>query len=117
MRSLHSLVEARILAAERSGALRGLAGEGKPLPPDPVDALPEDARLEARLARLGGAAPEEALLLRRIEADEAALAAAAGEPERAAIRDRLRAARLRLSVLFEAAGRTAMAAALARGDR
>jgi hypothetical protein len=117
VRSLFSLVEARIVAAERRGDLSGLANAGKPLAPDPIDALPRDARLEAMLARMGGAAPEEVALLRAVEADEAALEAATSDEERRAIRLRLRASRLRLSVLFEAAGRREMAAALARGER
>lgn len=103
------MVEARIRAAEREGKLSGLAGEGKPLPPDPVDGLPSDARFEVLLARSVGHVPEEVELLREIAALRARLADG-DESVRAQLADR----ELRLTILHEAAGRNLSASRVGR---
>lgn len=57
------IAEERILQAEQEGAFDNLAGEGKPLPPDPFFRLPDEIRLAARVLRMCGCAPHELSLL------------------------------------------------------
>lgn len=99
-----SLVEARIRAAQEAGALDKLPGAGKPLPRDVADDLPADERHEVLLHRsLGGAVPEEVVLLKEIEILEQRVAAGEGDVElmKRWISDK----RLRLSILHEQQGR------------
>ena len=58
-RKFRELTEARIRQAEAEGKLRGLAGEGKPLPDRPGDAFidPADA-IGHRIMAEAGALPE-----------------------------------------------------------
>jgi hypothetical protein len=121
MRNFSRLVETRIQEAERRGELKNLPGSGKPLPPDPLDGLPQEARIDGLIVRSTGTIPEEVTLLKSIEQWTAALQAlpadrAEGE-EAQQLRARIRDARLRLSILFENAGRNHLVAALAKGDK
>jgi hypothetical protein len=95
-----ALVEARIRAAQAAGAFEHLDGKGKPLPPDPADGLPSDARFEVLLARSVDAVPEEVELLREIEALRARVDAGDSEAAKP-----LAFKQLRLTMLHEAAGR------------
>lgn len=83
MRSWHRLTEQQIRKAEAEGKLRGLAGEGKPLPERPGDAFidPGDA-VGHRIMAEAGALPEEITLKRALEAARAAWAAAADPAEK-----------------------------------
>jgi hypothetical protein len=111
-RSFSSLVEARIREAQQRGELDGLPGRGKTLPPDPIDDLPAEARLDAIVARNAGGLPEEVELLREIEGLRGKLVDPSLDEElRPSIEARLRARSMRLSILFEAAGRNLSAAA------
>lgn len=69
MRSWHRLTEQQIRKAEAEGKLRGLAGEGKPLPDRPGDAFidPGDA-IGHRIMAEAGALPEEIRLKRALDA-------------------------------------------------
>lgn len=70
------LAEQQIRKAEAEGKLRGLAGEGKPLPDRPGDAFiaPGDA-IGHRIMAEAGALPEEIRLKRLLDAARTALAA------------------------------------------
>jgi hypothetical protein len=101
---LRDLVEARIRDAQARGELDNLPGAGKALPEDGLDALPPEARLEARLLASAGGLPEEVVLLRRIAELERELAGAR-RARREQVATELVALRTRLSILFEGAGR------------
>lgn len=68
IKSWQSLAEQQIKKAEFEGKLKGLAGEGKPLPERPGDALidPGDA-IGHRIMAEAGALPEELKLKARLE--------------------------------------------------
>jgi hypothetical protein len=100
---LWSNVEARILAYIREGKLNGLPGEGRPLPPDPADGLPAEARFEVMLARSVGHVPEEVALMKEIAALRAKIDE--GQGDLAALRAELTDRSLRLSLMHEANGR------------
>ncbi|MBF9030229.1 DUF1992 domain-containing protein [Rhodobacterales bacterium HKCCE3408] len=73
MRSWHRLTEQRIKAAEAKGELRGLAGEGKPLPERPEEAyIDAGTAVGHRMMAEAGALPEEVILRRRLEEAKAA---------------------------------------------
>ncbi|MCI2399046.1 DUF1992 domain-containing protein [Aliiroseovarius subalbicans] len=69
------LAERRMRKAEREGQLTGLAGEGKPLPHRPGDALidPADA-VGHRIMAEAGALPQEIELKKALDAARADLA-------------------------------------------
>jgi hypothetical protein len=107
-KGLDRLVEARIQEAASRGVLSHLPGEGKPLDLDDLAGLSHEERVEALLLRSAGA-PEEVDLLREIAALREALAEAPPEPRRSRLAKELRDKSLRLSVLFEHAGRYILA--------
>jgi hypothetical protein len=69
MRSWHRLTEQQIRKAEAEGKLRGLEGEGKPLPDRPGDAFIDagDA-VGHRIMAEAGALPQEITLKRALDA-------------------------------------------------
>jgi len=77
IKSWHRLTEQQIRKAEAEGKLKGLAGEGKPLPERPNDAYidPGDA-IGHRIMAEAGALPEELKLKSALEAARRACAAA-----------------------------------------
>ena len=85
MRSWHRLTEQQIRKAEAEGKLRGLAGEGKPLPDRPGDAFidPGDA-VGHRIMAEAGAIPEEIRLKRLLDAARSAWAEATDPVEKKA---------------------------------
>lgn len=99
------LVEARIREAQARGALDNLAGEGKPLPKDPLEGLPHDQRIEALIQRAAGAAPEEVELIRDIAALRERREAATDPAEKERLGKELSKKSTRLRILFEASGR------------
>ncbi len=100
---LRSLVESRILAAEREGKLSNLPGQGKPLPRDIADDLPSEARFEVLLARTVGDVPEEVALMKEIALLREWIDR--GEGDVSELRARLSDRSLRLTMLHEANGR------------
>ncbi len=85
-RKFRELTEARIREAETQGKLRGLAGEGKPLPDRPGDAFidPGDA-IGHRIMAEAGALPEEIRLKRALDAARQVLRAAAPKERKTAM--------------------------------
>lgn len=76
MRSWHRLTEQQIRKAEAEGKLKGLAGEGKPLPDRPGDAfISAGDAVGHRIMAEAGALPEEITLKRALDAARAAWAA------------------------------------------
>ncbi|GGD39684.1 DUF1992 domain-containing protein [Sinisalibacter lacisalsi] len=77
IKSWHRLTEQQIRKAEAEGKLKGLAGEGKPLPDRPGDAFidPGDA-IGHRIMAEAGAMPEELKLKARLDEARKAWAAA-----------------------------------------
>lgn len=69
VKSWHRLTEQQIRKAEAEGKLKGLAGEGKPLPERPGDALIDagDA-VGHRIMAEAGALPEEIKLKAKLDA-------------------------------------------------
>lgn len=109
VKGLDRLVEARIQEAASRGVLRNLPGEGKPLDLGDLAGLSQEERVEALLMRSAGGTPEEVDLLREIAALRAELGKDPPEPQRARLTKELRDKSLRLSVLFEHAGRFILA--------
>jgi hypothetical protein len=101
------LVEARIHEAQARGELDALPGCGKPIPADPLDALPAEQRAEARVLRGAGAEPEEIHLARRITE---LLAEADRSPpdQRVALVRKAREFELQRNVLLEISGRAVL---------
>jgi hypothetical protein len=79
----HNMAEQRIAAAQRAGELDGLAGKGKPLPPDKFANLSPGMRAAATVLGNAGYAPEEVDLLRELNVARAALGEPGTEAERA----------------------------------
>ena len=86
-RALRHLTEAQIRKAEAEGKLRGLAGEGKPLPDRPGDAFISGADAAGhRIMAEAGALPEELRIKAELDTARTALRAAVGSPgEKAAM--------------------------------
>lgn len=75
MRSWHRLTEQQIKKAEAEGKLKGLAGEGKPLPHRPGDAfIGTGEAVGHRIMAEAGALPEEIKLKRALDEARAAWA-------------------------------------------
>jgi hypothetical protein len=117
MRAFRYVIEARVREAEQRGDFESLANKGKPLPVDPLDSLPEETRMDGYVMRSTGSIPEEVKLLKAIETWTRELEGCERELDAAELRTRIRDARLRLSILFENAGRRHLVAALARGEK
>jgi hypothetical protein len=83
IKSWHRLTEQQIRKAEAEGKLKGLAGEGKPLPDRPGDAFidPGDA-VGHRIMAEAGALPEELKLKARLEDARRAWTAATDAAEK-----------------------------------
>lgn len=79
MTSWAKLTEQRIRAAEARGELKGLKGEGKPLPDRPEEALIDaGTAVGHRIMAEAGALPEEILLKHHLEEARAAWRKALG---------------------------------------
>lgn len=105
-----NIAELRIRDAIRRGELSDLPGQGKPLELCDLRGLDHDKRIEALLMRSLGEVPEEVRLLKQLAELDEALGACEDPAERTALRRRMRSAAVRLSVLFEKAGRNFSAA-------
>lgn len=105
-----NIAELRIREAIHRGELKDLPGEGKPLELRDLDGLSHDQRIEALLMRSLGDVPEEVRLLKQLAELSEARKASEDHDERAALRRRMHTAAVRLSVLFEKAGRNLSAA-------
>ncbi|UWQ22672.1 DUF1992 domain-containing protein [Jannaschia sp. W003] len=103
MKALAFLTERLIARAEAQGDLRGLEGEGKPLPPaeggayvDPIESA--GFRMMAR----EGALPPEVVLAKQAAALREELKATEGEAERRALMTRLADIEMRRAMRMEA---------------
>ncbi len=104
-KGMHRFIEARIQEAQSRGELENLPGKGQPLPDEPeVSALPEEQRAEALLLRITGAVEEVAMLRELSELRERFDRLPPGD-ERQELRDVMRAKAVRLSLMFERAGK------------
>jgi hypothetical protein len=100
---LSRLAERQIEKARLAGRLRGLAGEGKPLPERPGDAfVPAGDAVGFRIMAEAGALPEEIALRKAIEAERARLATIADEAARPAILASIADLELRRAIAEEA---------------
>jgi len=66
MSALDRIVEERIRAAAERGELRGLPGEGKPLPEEDLALIPEEMRLAIRVLKNAGIAPPAVAQLKEL---------------------------------------------------
>lgn len=112
--ALHRLAEQRIAAADARGELRGIAGEGAPLPPDALDGLTGEALHEALVLRALGTLPAEAEAMREVATLESALRSV-NEATRPEVEAALLRARLRATMLLERSGRMLTAHRIAGG--
>ena len=90
------LAEQHIQAAIDRGELRGLPGEGRPLPQEDLSMVPEHLRAGYRLLKNAGYLPPEVVALREIKDAEALLARIRSPEELETQRRRLRLLELRL---------------------
>lgn len=100
-RSLRQLTEAQIRAAEAKGALRGLAGEGKPLPHRTPDETSENGA-GLRIMAEAGVVPEEFTLRKKIDALRAEWQAATDPDEKKRLMARFADLSLRYEIAREA---------------
>ncbi|MBB6673366.1 DnaJ family domain-containing protein [Cohnella nanjingensis] len=99
-----SIAEQRIREAERQGAFEQLPGKGKPLPPDELDAVPEELRLGYKLLKNAGALPPEMELRKEMVTLEDLIRCCSDEQDRGRMRAALTAKRLRYRLLMEERG-------------
>lgn len=99
----HRLTEARIRKAEAAGELSGLAGEGKPLPERPGDALidPGDA-VGFRMMAEAGALPQEIRLKAELDQARADWQAATDPTRKKALMARIADLQLKHEIAREA---------------
>ncbi len=97
------LTEAQIRKAEREGQLRNLAGEGKPLPDRPGDALvdPGDS-VGFRMMAEAGALPQEIALKAQLDEARAAWQAATTDEDRKRLMARLADLQMRYEIARDA---------------
>ncbi len=102
-RNWADLAEQRIRKAEAEGQLKGLSGEGKPLPDRPGDAFidPGDA-VGHRIMAEAGALPEELKLKRLVDAAREELAAITDPDQRKAAMAKLAELQMKHSIAQEA---------------
>lgn len=103
-KGMHRFIEARIQESQSRGELDNLPGKGQPLPEDETSSLPEEQRAEALLLRVTGAAEEVALLKELAELRERLDRLPPGT-ERQELREAIRTKAVRLSLMFERAGK------------
>lgn len=106
MKGLNQFVEARIQGAIARGELDGLPGQGKPLKVDDLAGFSKEERIEALLRRAVGGPPEEVTLLREIAELREQFQAAQSDVEKEQLRKAIQEKSTRLSILFEATGRS-----------
>ena len=102
-RKFQRLTEAQVKKAEAEGKLRGLAGEGKPLPEHPENAFIDagDA-VGHRIMAEAGALPEEILLKRELETAKAAYREAKDTAKEREAMSRIADVQMRLSIAQDA---------------
>ena len=102
-RSLRQLTEAQIRKADAEGKLRGLEGEGKPLPDHPEEAYVDSADAAGfRIMAEAAALPEEITLGRELDAAKAAYRNAKGSVGETAAMARIAELSQRLAIAQDA---------------
>jgi hypothetical protein len=99
--SFDKLVEEKIKAAMAEGEFDNLPGKGKPLDLDDYFAAPEDMRVAFSMLKNAGFIPEQAELLKEVDALRAALAKSPREDERKLIKKKIDERMLRVNLLVE----------------
>ena len=97
-RGLRRLTEAQVRRAEAEGKLRGLKGEGEPLPDRPVG----DDAAGLRIMAEAGVLPEEFALKAELDAARAAWRAARGAAARKAAMARIAELEMRYEIARDA---------------
>ena len=97
------MVERQILKAQAEGKLSGLAGEGKPLPERPENAVTDAATLAGfRIMAEAGALPEEIRLKKEADAIRAAYATETDDARRKALMGQLAQVEMRRAIAEDA---------------
>lgn len=103
LRSLRQLIERQILKARAEGKMEGLAGEGKPLPDRPEDAMVSAADTAGfRIMAEAGVLPEEIDLRKQISAHKLYMKTLTDEAERKTAMQELARLELRYNIAREA---------------
>jgi len=103
LRSLRQLIERQILKARAEGKLQGLAGEGKPLPDRPEDAMVSAADSAGfRIMAQAGVLPEEIQIKKMIEAHRLYMNTLTEGAARKAAMEKLAQLELRYNIACEA---------------
>ena len=101
MNPLERIAEERIAEAVRRGAFEHLALAGQPLPADAAAAVPAELRAGYRVLKNAGCLPPEMELKRELVQLSDLLEATVGDEQRAELRRKLTAGRLRYELLME----------------
>jgi hypothetical protein len=99
--SFDKLVEEKIREAMRAGEFDNLAGRGKPIDLRPYFDTPEDLRLAYSVLKSAGVVPEEAELLKEIEALKEALSRSRDDEARARLKKAVEEKTLKLNLMLE----------------
>jgi hypothetical protein len=99
--SFDKLVEEKIREAIEAGEFDNLAGRGKPLDLKPYFDTPEDFRLAYSVLKSSGFVPEEAALLKEIEALKDALSHSRRDEDRARLKKSVEEKTLKLKLMLE----------------
>jgi len=99
--SFDKLVEEKIREAIDAGEFDNLAGQGKPIDLKPYFDTPEDLRLAYSLLKSSGFVPEEAQLMKEIDALKATLTRCPGDQESARLKKSIEEKTLKLNLMLE----------------
>jgi hypothetical protein len=99
--SFEKLVEEKIREAMAEGEFDNLSGRGKPINLDDYFATPEDLRMGYSVLKNAGVIPEQAQLLKEIEALKLDLAKCSEERERTRIRRSIETLTLKANLIAE----------------
>jgi hypothetical protein len=99
--SFDKLVEEKIRAAMEAGEFDNLAGRGRPIDLKPYFDTPEDLRLAYSVLKSSGFVPEEAALLKEIEALKDALSQSRRDEDRARLQKSVAETTLKLKLMLE----------------
>ncbi|WP_079911669.1 DnaJ family domain-containing protein [Paenibacillus sp. 32352] len=104
MKYLHSIAEEKIQKAIRQGEFDRLPGDGKPLPPDELENVPEELRVGFKILKNAGLIPEEMLLRKEMVTLGDLIAACQDDTERERLQNELTVKKLRYQSLMSDRG-------------
>jgi hypothetical protein len=95
------IAERKIQEAIQNGEFDHLPGEGKPLPPDGLDGIPEELRVSVKILRNAGYIPEDAELRKEIYNIKKLISLCENQPDKDGLIKKLTAKELKLTMILE----------------